>query len=146
MSKEVYDGFVTAIKDRDARSETIKSSFVGIGKADIIQAEMKGSEANITMRIASQLITATYDKDGNVIDGDPDSVGEVNDVWTFAPRHPLARPELEADRDRIGRLIGNPHDRQAYSGVVRGPAGLALRRSDRRLDRTAGLRPPRERR
>jgi predicted lipid-binding transport protein (Tim44 family) len=73
LSKEVYDGFVTAIKERDARSETVKSSFVGIGK-----------EANITMRIASQLITATYDKDGNVIDGDPDSVGEVNDVWTFA--------------------------------------------------------------
>lgn len=84
LSKEVYEGFVSAIKERDARSETIKSSFVGIGKADIVQAEMKGSEANITMRIASQLITATYDKDGNVVDGDPDSVGEVNDVWTFA--------------------------------------------------------------
>ena len=84
LSKEVYDGFVSAIKDRDARSETIKSSFVGIGKADIVQAEMKGTEANITMRISSQLITATYDKDDNVIDGDPDSVGEVNDVWTFA--------------------------------------------------------------
>lgn len=84
LSKEVYEGFVAAIKDRDARSETIKSSFVGIGKADIVQAEMKGSEANVTMRISSQLITATYDKDGNVVDGDPDSVGEVNDVWTFA--------------------------------------------------------------
>ncbi|MCY6383158.1 Tim44/TimA family putative adaptor protein [Hoeflea prorocentri] len=84
LSKEVYEGFVSAIKDRDSRSETIKSSFVGIGKADIVQAEMKGSEANVTMRISSQLITATYDKDGNVVDGDPDSVGEVNDVWTFA--------------------------------------------------------------
>ncbi|MCP4319912.1 MAG: Tim44 domain-containing protein [Hyphomicrobiales bacterium] len=84
LSKEVYEGFVSAIKERDVRSETIKSSFVGIGKADIVQAEMKGSEANITMRIASQLITATYDKDGKVVDGDPDSVGEVNDVWTFA--------------------------------------------------------------
>ncbi|MEX3010836.1 Tim44/TimA family putative adaptor protein [Hoeflea sp. TYP-13] len=84
LSKEVYEGFVSAIKERDARSETVKSSFVGIGKADIVQAEMKGSEANITMRIASQLITATYDKEGKVVDGDPDSVGEVNDVWTFA--------------------------------------------------------------
>ncbi len=84
LSKEVYEGFVSAIKERDARSETVKSSFVGIGKANIINAEMKGTEANITMRIASQLITATYDKDGKVVDGDPESVGEVNDVWTFS--------------------------------------------------------------
>ncbi|MEM6463688.1 MAG: Tim44/TimA family putative adaptor protein [Pseudomonadota bacterium] len=84
LSRDVYEGFVSAIKDRETRSESVKSSFVGIAKADIIQAEMKGTEANVTMRISSQLITATYDKDGQVIDGDPDSVGEVNDIWTFA--------------------------------------------------------------
>ncbi len=84
LSKEVYEGFVSAIKEREQRSETVKSTFVGIDKADIVQAEMKGKEAHVTLRIISQLITATYDKDGNVVDGDPDSVGEVNDVWTFA--------------------------------------------------------------
>lgn len=84
LSKEVYDGFLSAIKDREQKSESVKSTFVGIDKADIVQAEMKGSEAHVTMRIVSQLITATYDKDGEVVDGDPDSVGEVNDVWTFA--------------------------------------------------------------
>lgn len=84
LSKEVYDGFVEAIKDRKSRSESVKSTFVGIGKADIVGAELKGREASVTMRISSQLISATYDKQGTVIDGDPDSVGEVNDVWTFA--------------------------------------------------------------
>ena len=84
LSREVYEGFVSAIKDRESRSETIKSTFVGIDKADIVQAEMKDSDAHITLRIVSELITATYDKGGEVIDGDPDSVGEVNDVWTFA--------------------------------------------------------------
>ena len=84
LSKEVYEGFVSAIKDREQRSETVKSTFVGIDKADIVQAEMNGKEAHVTLRIISQLITATYDKDGKVVDGDPDSVGEVNDVWTFA--------------------------------------------------------------
>ncbi|MCR9136941.1 MAG: Tim44/TimA family putative adaptor protein [Alphaproteobacteria bacterium] len=84
LSKEVYEGFVSAIKDREQKSESVKSTFVGIDKADIVQAEMKGTEAHVTMRIVSQLITATYDKDGEVVDGDPDSVGEVNDVWTFA--------------------------------------------------------------
>ncbi|RWK33516.1 Tim44/TimA family putative adaptor protein [Mesorhizobium sp.] len=84
LSREVYDGFVAAIGDREAKSEKIQSSFVGIDKADIFSAEMKGSEAHITLRIVSELISATRDKAGAVIDGDPETVAEVKDVWTFA--------------------------------------------------------------
>lgn len=84
LSREVFDGFVAAIAEREARSEKIQSSFVGIDKADIVSAEMKGSEAHITLRIVSELISATRDKAGAVIDGDPETVAEVKDVWTFA--------------------------------------------------------------
>lgn len=84
LSREVYDGFVAAIGEREAKSEKIQSSFVGIDKADIVSAEMKGSEAHVTLRIVSELISATRDKAGTVIDGDPETVAEVKDVWTFA--------------------------------------------------------------
>ena len=84
LSREVFDGFVAAINDREGRSEKIQSSFVGINKADIVSAEMKGSEAHVTLRIVSELISATRDKAGDVIDGDPETVAEVKDVWTFA--------------------------------------------------------------
>jgi predicted lipid-binding transport protein (Tim44 family) len=84
LSREVYDGFVAAIGEREAMSEKVQSSFVGIDKADIVAAEMKGSEAHVTLRIVSELISATRDKAGTVIDGDPETVAEVKDVWTFA--------------------------------------------------------------
>lgn len=84
LSREVFDGFVAAINDREGRSEKTQSSFVGINKADIVSAEMKGSEAHVTLRIVSELISATRDKAGDVIDGDPETVAEVKDVWTFA--------------------------------------------------------------
>ncbi|MER8654963.1 Tim44/TimA family putative adaptor protein [Mesorhizobium sp. M0847] len=84
LSREVFDGFVAAIGDREAKAEKIQSSFVGIDKADIVSAEMKGGEAHITLRIVSELISATRDKAGAVIDGDPETVAEVKDVWTFA--------------------------------------------------------------
>ncbi len=84
LSREVYDGFVQAIGEREKRSEKIQSSFVGIDKAEIVGAEMKGGEAHVTMRIVSELISATRDKAGAVIDGDPETVAEVKDVWTFA--------------------------------------------------------------
>ncbi|MBX3596576.1 MAG: Tim44 domain-containing protein [Rhizobiaceae bacterium] len=84
LSKEVYDGFVAAINDRESRSEQIQSSFVGIDKADYVSAELKGTEAHLTLRLISELISATRDKSGAVINGDPEAVAEVKDVWTFA--------------------------------------------------------------
>ncbi|WP_454852897.1 Tim44/TimA family putative adaptor protein [Rhizobium binxianense] len=84
LSREVYDGFDAAISEREAKGERVKSTFVGIDKAEITHAETKGSEAQITVRIVSQLISATYDKADKLIEGDAENVAEVNDLWTFA--------------------------------------------------------------
>lgn len=84
LSKEVYDGFDVAISDREAKGEVVKSTFVGIDKADLTHASVKDDEEQITVRIVSQLISATYDKDGGVVEGDQESVAEVTDIWTFA--------------------------------------------------------------
>ena len=84
LSKEVYDGFDAAIKERETRGEKAETRFVSIDKADIIGAEVKGKTAQVTVRFVSQLVSVTRDKDGNVIDGSPDKVTDVTDVWTFA--------------------------------------------------------------
>jgi predicted lipid-binding transport protein (Tim44 family) len=84
LSGEVYEGFDAALKDRESRGEKIKSTFVGIEKADMLNAGTKASEAQITVGIVSQLISATYDRAGALIDGHPEEVAEVKDIWTFS--------------------------------------------------------------
>jgi predicted lipid-binding transport protein (Tim44 family) len=84
LSREVYDGFVSAITQREARGEKIDFKFVGIDKAEITAASLKGSLAQMTVRFLSKLVSATRDKDGQVVDGDPAHVGDVTDIWTFA--------------------------------------------------------------
>ncbi len=84
LSREVYEGFDAALKAREAAGETVKSSFVGIEKADMVVAGVNDTEANITMRIVSQLISATYDRDNKLVDGSDDEVAEVKDIWTFS--------------------------------------------------------------
>ncbi len=84
LSEDVFVGFNAAIDDREARGETIDQSFVGIHQATLKSARIEDREAVITIRFLSQLITATRDKDGEVISGDPDRVLEVTDIWTFA--------------------------------------------------------------
>jgi predicted lipid-binding transport protein (Tim44 family) len=84
LGREVYDGFEAAIKDREGRGETVETRFVSIDGADLIGAEMRGKTAQVTVRFQSQLVSVTRDKTGNVIDGNPDKVTDVTDVWTFA--------------------------------------------------------------
>jgi predicted lipid-binding transport protein (Tim44 family) len=84
LSREVYDGFEAAIREREARGEKAQTRFVSIDKADIVAAELRGRTAQITLRFLSQLVSVTHDRTGAVIDGSPDKVAEVTDVWTFA--------------------------------------------------------------
>ncbi len=83
LSREVHDGFVSAISEREGRNETIEFKFVGIDKAEITSAGVKGSTVQVTVRFLSKLVSATRDKSGAVIDGDPNHVGDVTDIWTF---------------------------------------------------------------
>lgn len=84
LSKEVYDGFEAAIAEREARGEVVKSTFVGIDRAEFVHAAVRDQEEQITLKIVSQLISATYDRANTLIDGDAEMVADVIDVWTFA--------------------------------------------------------------
>lgn len=84
LSKEVYDGFDHAIGEREKAGHKVESSFVGLEKAEITEAAMRGNTAQITVRFVSNLIQATRGADGSIVDGDPTRVTEVTDVWTFA--------------------------------------------------------------
>jgi predicted lipid-binding transport protein (Tim44 family) len=84
LSREVYDGFDAAIRERENKGETAESRFVSIDKADITAAEMRGRTAHVTVHFVSQLVSLTRDRNGTVIEGSPDKVTDVNDVWTFA--------------------------------------------------------------
>ena len=46
--------------------------------------ELRNRVAHITVRFVSQLISVTHDRTGAAIDGSPEKVTEVTDVWTFA--------------------------------------------------------------
>jgi predicted lipid-binding transport protein (Tim44 family) len=83
LDSDVFDGFQGAIQERQERGERVESRLVGIDKADIIEAEVKGGTAYVTVKFVSELITAAYNADGEIVEGDPKKVREVTDIWTF---------------------------------------------------------------
>lgn len=84
LSREVYDGFDGAIREREEHGYMAETKFVSIDKADLVSAEVRGRTAQVTVRFVSQIISVKRDRSGTVIDGSPDKVTEVTDVWTFA--------------------------------------------------------------
>lgn len=84
LSKEVYEGFERAITERERRGEKVETTFVSIDKAEMAGVEINGKTGQIVVRFLSKLITATRDASGAVVDGSPDVVADVTDVWTFA--------------------------------------------------------------
>jgi predicted lipid-binding transport protein (Tim44 family) len=51
---------------------------------DIAHIDVQGTDVQITLNIASQLISATLDRNGSITEGNEESVAEVNDIWTLS--------------------------------------------------------------
>jgi predicted lipid-binding transport protein (Tim44 family) len=83
LSRDVYEGFAKAIDERESAGNILESRFVGIDKADLTAADLKGKRASITVRFIAEFIASTLNKAGEVIEGDPKQVREITDMWTF---------------------------------------------------------------
>ena len=84
LSDDVFEQFEQVIDQRERAGQIVESSFVGIRSANISAASLSGSIAEISVKFVSELISVTKDSEGAVIEGDPNQVREVRDVWTFA--------------------------------------------------------------
>ena len=84
LNDEVYDRFSGAVTDREKAGETLETTLIGIKAADIIEARVDGRTAFVTVKFTSEQVNVTRGEDGTVVDGDPNHVAEIVDIWTFA--------------------------------------------------------------
>jgi predicted lipid-binding transport protein (Tim44 family) len=84
LSEDVYRGFDDAIAAREKAGNKVEFSFVGLKQATLEEVSLRGRLAEITVKFVSELISATRDAAGAVIEGAAGAVREVTDVWTFA--------------------------------------------------------------
>ncbi len=84
LSSEVYDSFDAVIKDREKHEQKTETRFVSIDKAELVSADARDRSAQLTVRFVSQMVSVTRDKTGAIVDGNPDKVADITDVWTFA--------------------------------------------------------------
>ncbi len=84
LEKEVYDGFEAAIAEREAAGHTVDFTFVGLPKIEITEAELDRRVAQITIHFDAEVVSATKDAKGELVEGNADQVVNISDEWTFA--------------------------------------------------------------
>ena len=84
LNKEIYKNFSDEIDNR--KKENIKSelTFVGVKSAKIKNFEKKDNIYTFTVDFVSEIIACKKDKNNKVIEGNPDIIKTVNDVWKFS--------------------------------------------------------------
>lgn len=84
LEKDVYDGFEAAIDEREAAGHSVDFTFVGLPKIEITEAELDRRVAQITIHFDAEVVSATKDAKGDLIEGNADQVVNISDEWTFA--------------------------------------------------------------
>ncbi|HEX2886900.1 Tim44/TimA family putative adaptor protein [Vineibacter terrae] len=84
LDPSTFASFDSAIRDRMAQQRTLETNLVGFLSTEIVQAEMEGSRALVTVRFVTEQVNVTRDVDGLAVEGNPNTVERVTDLWTFA--------------------------------------------------------------
>jgi len=84
LAEDVFENFNEAIVARREANEKLETTIIGIGSADVVEAAMDGRNAMVTVKFVSEQVNVTHDAEGRVVDGDPNQVTEITDIWTFS--------------------------------------------------------------
>lgn len=84
LDKEVYEGFEGAIAEREAAGHKVDFTFVGLPGVEMTEVDVDKRSAQITIRFNAEVVSATRDGDGTLIEGNGDEVVSISDEWTFS--------------------------------------------------------------
>ena len=83
-SSEVYKNFVDVLDERKNKKYVNQFTFIGIKKAKIEKIDKKDTFYTVKTRFISEIISCVKDKDNNILEGSPEGIQTVNDVWSFS--------------------------------------------------------------
>ena len=84
LSPEVYENFESAVREREQKNNTLENTLIRVVSTDAIEAELEDRIASITVKIVSEQVNVTKNAAGEVVDGNPNHITEVTDIWTFS--------------------------------------------------------------
>ena len=84
LGKGLFNDFSAVIDERKKKELRYETTFIGLKSSKILEFKKIENIYKVTVDFVSEIITCVKDKDDQIIEGSPDTIKTVNDVWKFS--------------------------------------------------------------
>ena len=84
LGKKLLNDFSEVIDERKKKQIKYETTFIGIKSSKILELKKIENIYKITVDFVCEIITCVKDKDDKIIEGNPDTIKTVNDIWKFS--------------------------------------------------------------
>jgi len=84
LGKSLFDDFSEVIDERKKKELKYETTFIGVKSSKILEFKKIENIYKVTVNFVSEIITCAKDKNNQIVEGNPDIIKTVNDVWKFS--------------------------------------------------------------
>ena len=84
LGKSLFDDFAEVIDERRKKELKYETTFIGVKSSKILEFKKIENIYKVTVNFVSEIITCAKDKNNQIVEGNPDLIKTVNDVWKFS--------------------------------------------------------------
>ena len=83
LTKELFKNFEGVIKERNSKKISSEMTFIGIKETKILDIDNKDTFYKVKTKFVSEIVNCLKNDKGEVIEGNPEEIKLVTDVWVF---------------------------------------------------------------
>ena len=84
LERNMFARFSEVIDERKSKQRKYETTFIGLKSSKILEFKKIENIYKVTVNFVSEIITCVRDKNDKIIEGSPDTIKTVNDVWKFS--------------------------------------------------------------
>ncbi len=83
LSSDIFSNFSDAIKSRNKEGIKSEFTFIGVKESSVEKYEKIKDNLFATVKFVAEVISVKKNKDGKIVEGNPDKIKFVTDSWKF---------------------------------------------------------------
>ena len=84
LGKSLFNDFSEVIDERKKKELKYETTFIGLKSSKVLEFKKIENIYKVTVNFVSEIITCAKDKNNQIVEGNPDIIKTVNDVWKFS--------------------------------------------------------------
>ena len=84
LTTDMADNFEQAINERQKQNIKSEFTFIGVKESNVEKYEKIKNELFASVKFVSEVISVKKDKEGKIVEGNPDKIKQVTDYWKFS--------------------------------------------------------------